>query len=281
MMAKHQTMTTAAQPSRTHRHAGVLTALLALGGLAAPAAALDVRLGYLGPTGGDAYKGAQQGLAEANTQGKFLGLHYELVPVADAAAAQALKATALVADAPADALPVLADAVPGTAVLNVTATADHLRTRCGTNLFHVIPSEHMLATAVQQWKRQAPESTAVAQAWHPAFEKYAAAQLNKRYTEATGQPMSDPAWAGWAAVKLVSATIAELQTAAPEVLLDTVQSRLAFDGQKGVDMSFRVDGQLRQPLLLVENGALVGEAPVRGVAEAEDLDSLGGATCAK
>jgi hypothetical protein len=92
--------------------------------------------------------------------------------------------------------------------------------------------------------------------------------------------MDDPAWAGWAAVKLLSDTVAREQDAAPATLLEALRSRLSFDGQKGVDMSFRPDGQLRQPLLLVEEDRVVAEAPVRGVADIEDLDSLGPSRCA-
>ena len=45
-------------------------------------------------------------------------------------------------------------------------------------------------------------------------------------------------------------------------------------------MSFRDTGQLRQPLLLVAGDHVLGEAPVRGVVEIEDLDSLGATHCA-
>ncbi|MDY6982158.1 MAG: hypothetical protein SV422_03630, partial [Pseudomonadota bacterium] len=56
---------------------------------------------------------------------------------------------------------------------------------------------------------------------------------------------------------------------------------LVFDGQKGLNQTFRNNGQLRQPLLLVDaNGELLGEAPVRGVANVDDLDSLGLPGCA-
>jgi len=46
-----------------------------------------------------------------------------------------------------------------------------------------------------------------------------------------------------------------------------------------VPQRFRDTGQLRQPILLVENGKLVGEAPVPGVVDSNDLDSLGGTSC--
>jgi hypothetical protein len=46
-------------------------------------------------------------------------------------------------------------------------------------------------------------------------------------------------------------------------------------------MTFRDTGQLRQLLLVVVNGELAGEAPVRGVAASDDLDSLDPLVCAE
>ena len=47
-------------------------------------------------------------------------------------------------------------------------------------------------------------------------------------------------------------------------------------------MTFRKTGQLRQPLLFVENGKLLNaEAPVRGVVDPEDYDSLGIKNCSE
>jgi hypothetical protein len=45
-------------------------------------------------------------------------------------------------------------------------------------------------------------------------------------------------------------------------------------------MSFRKNGQLRQMLLIVEGPSIVGEAPVKGVVNPADLDSLGPVDCA-
>ena len=256
------------------RRVATLTVLLSAcscGALADPV--LEVPLAFAGPTDGTAYRGARQGLDEAKMQGEFLGQHYRMDAVPDQAAA-------IVAALPAGELAALAKAHPGVPVLNVAAADDALRDQCMPNLFHVLPSRRMAGDAVAQWKRAHPEAEVEARAWHPEFEKYAASQLNKRYSEQFEAPMDDQAWAGWAAVKLLSDTVAREQDASPATLLDALRSRLAFDGQKGVDMSFRPDGQLRQPLLLVDGTQLVGEAPVRGVVDIEDLDSLGPSRCA-
>ncbi len=256
-----------------HRAAALTAMLSTLSGGALADSTLEVPLAFVGPRDGTAWRGARQGLDEAQLQGEFLGQRYRL----DAAPEQAV---ALVAALPAGELTALAKAHPGVPVLNVAAADDALRDQCLPNVFHVLPSARMASDAVAQWQRAHPEAEVEARAWHPDFEKYAASQLNKRYSEQFEAPMDDQAWAGWAAVKLLSDTVAREQAASPAILLDALHSRLAFDGQKGVDMSFREDGQLRQPLLLVDGSRLVGEAPVRGVVDIEDLDSLGPSRCA-
>lgn len=273
-------MTKLQSTSTARKRAGAPLALVCiLCSAAALGAPLQVRLAFVGERASDAHLGAQQGLAEANAQGRFLGQQYTLAVVADAAAARALPAAAVIAALHAADLPALADGSAGVPVLNTTATDSALRAVCLPNLFHTIPSTDMLADAVQQWRRKAPQSSAAAGAWHPSFEKYAAVQLNRRYQEAHGRAMSDAAWAGWAAVKLLSDTVARLGSADPTALAVALRTSLAFDGQKGTDLSFRSTGQLRQPLLLIENDVVVGEAPVRPFSD--DLDSLGLTECAK
>lgn len=246
-----------------------LPALLLLS--SAPAcAALDVAIAFVGDRTGSAWSGAQQGLDEARLQGEFLGQQYTLTSAPGAAAA-------IVAALPTPELLQLAAQHPELPVLSVGNTDPTARKTCRGNLLFIQPDDDMLAAGVRQWRTKNPNDLVEAQAWHPAFEKYAAAQLNKRYAEKAGKPMDDEAWAGWAAVKVVSDTIARSQSAAGAELLAALRGDLAFDGQKGSELSFRADGQLRQPLLLVRAGKLVGEAPVRGVADT--LDSLGAPDC--
>ncbi|MEQ8659829.1 MAG: hypothetical protein RLW62_03335 [Gammaproteobacteria bacterium] len=271
---------TAPRPRSAAR--GRLAALLILTCLAGGAVALDTRvvpIAYVGDPAGDALRGVRQGLDEANAQGRFLGWRYELVAADDAAAARAARPAVVVAALPPAALRALAAALPGTAVINVSSDDDALRAACLPNLLHTLPSSAMRADAEAQWHAAHPEVAATARAWHPMFEKYAASQLNRRYAESHGTAMSDVAWAGWAAVKLVSNTIATASQAAPAQVLELIRGDIAFDGQKGADMSFRETGQLRQPLLLVAGDDIVGEAPVRGVVDSSNLDSLGRTGC--
>jgi len=255
-------------------------ALSLFASLLAAAEPLVVRIAYVGDDTSAALAGARQGIAEANAQGRFLGLRYELDVLADAMTPPVARPAAIIAALDAAAL-ITHAAKADVPVINVTSDDDALREQCRDALFHTLPSAAMRKAAEAQWRVHAPNSAAVAHAWHATLEKYAGAQLNKRYREATGEDMNDVAWAGWAAVKLVSDTIARLRTLDPQVLVTALQTDLAFDGQKGVDMSFRPNGQLRQPLLLVEAGRIVGEAPVRGVADIEDLDSLAPTSCPK
>ncbi|MCY4281483.1 MAG: hypothetical protein OXE03_00980, partial [Gammaproteobacteria bacterium] len=63
-------------------------------------------------------------------------------------------------------------------------------------------------------------------------------------------------------------------------MLEFLKGDLGFDGQKGLGLDFRNTGQLRQLLLISDaDGKLLGEAPVRGVVEPDDMDSLGLASC--
>ena len=263
---------------------GLLCTLLAgASPLVSAQQALAVRLIYVGAPEAAGHRGASQGLAEANAQGEFLGQTYTLDTLDAEAATKPFTGAApaaLVAALPADALLALARAHADTPVLNVSLADDAVRAVCLPNLFHTLPTASMRSAAETQWRKANPEGpAATARAWHARFEKYAAAQLNKRYRDRFAQPMDDEAWAGWAAVKIVSDTVARTQSATPTALREALRGAIAFDGQKGVEMDFRADGQLRQPLLLVHEDAVVGEAPVRGVAEVEDLDSLGTATC--
>jgi hypothetical protein len=242
---------------------------------------LQVHLSYLGSHTSPAFFGVSQGLAEANLMGRFLAQHYILHehPATEAIQAQAPNISAILAAVDSETLKRLSVRYPHVPILNLTLEDDALRALCLPNVLHVIPSLAMRQEAIAQWRRLHPEAKVSALAWHPEFEKYAAKQLNRRYRKAYGRPMDDQAWAGWAAVKMISDSIARSQSAEPAKLLDYLKNQLSFDGQKGVTMKFRATGQLSQILLLVEEGRIVGEAPVKGVVDPLDLDRLGATDC--
>ena len=257
-----------------------LSAAIAFLFCASAVAALEIRLVYVGSTDGSAWLGVMQGQHEANIQGRFLDQIYTVEAMTPEALSQAEpQAAAIIAAGDASVLQNVSEATTGIAVFNVTADDDGLRQTCTTNLLHVPPSSTMKADAVAQWRQKNPDASVEARAWHPKFVKYAARDLNKRFLKVQGTAMDGDAWAGWAAVRMVAEAVIRTQSADPSVLLAFMKSEIAFDGQKGVPHTFRDTGQLRQRMLIVEGGKLTGEAPVRGVADTTDLDSLGLPSC--
>lgn len=260
----------------------ILGLCLCLPGITAYATGMEIRFAYLGSDRDAAYLGVKQGLSEANLQGQFLGQTYS-VDVLDPAGTDSPNLSPYVAvlvSADTATLRSLAGRAAGRPVFNLRSDDEALREACIPNLLHIVPGARMKQDAVAQWRVKNPDARVTASAWHPEFLKFAGRDLNKRFRAAYETGMEEPAWAGWAAVKMTSDTIARQGISDPAGVLEFLKTHLVFDGQKGVEMNFRETGQLRQPLLLVEDGKIVGEAPVRGVAESEDdLDSLGPTSC--
>jgi hypothetical protein len=93
--------------------------------------------------------------------------------------------------------------------------------------------------------------------WHPALKRSGAAQLNERYTRATGMPMTAGAWVAWAAVKAVAE--ASVRKAADEKTCDAV-TKLELDGHKGHPLRFDAEArELRQPLYVVRGDDVLAE----------------------
>jgi len=242
--------------------------------------AAEISFLFIGETDTAAYLGAGQGLREANAQGEFLGTSYRLTSEATKGPDNR-SIVAIVAAVNPTRLARIVEENSDLPIFNIAAAEASVRENCEPNLFHINPSSTMLADAVRQWRRNNPSSRAHARTWHKSFRKYAAGQLNIRFKEHTGQVMDDDSWAGWAAIKLLADTIVRQPSLHGALLIEELKTNVAFDGQKGMDMGFRETGQLRQPLLLIEDDKIVGEAPVRGVVDTTDLDSLGIEFCAK
>jgi hypothetical protein len=76
-------------------------------------------------------------------------------------------------------------------------------------------------------------------AWHPALERFGAAQLNDRYRKRFGAAMDERAWAGWMSIKILLDAALKTGTSdrcALERFLVGAQGR--FDGHKGVPLYF-------------------------------------------
>lgn len=242
--------------------------------------AVETNFLYIGDKTKPAFLGANQGLSEANLQGQFLNLKYSIDIIDEVALANTdieQYSAILVANEDSGKFANIANQFPSVPVFNLTNKDNELREMCISNAFHTIPNQQMYLDAEKQMQQKEPGTGAKAQGWHPDFVKFAARDLNKRYVASTGIPMDDFAWAGWAAVKLTSDSVARMNASDPSALIEYFKTSLVFDGQKGTNMGFRNSGQLEQIMLMVENEKIIAEAPIRGVAKS--LDSLGLLEC--
>ena len=252
-----------------------LAAMLLMASLAVPAEGVEVDVVYTGPADSPALQGLRLGIDESNRQGEFLDVKLNLSQSSDSSLPAS--AIAVFADRPGS-IRSIAGKAGERAVFNLSDGEDALRAACLPNTLHVIPSSKMRADAVAQWVQRNPDARPTAAAWHSDAVKFAARDLNKRFTAQFGTNMDDLAWAGWFAARAVGDTLMREPSADAKKLLELLKQADGFDGQKGDPHSFRDSGQLSQPLVLVgRDGELLGEAPVRGVSGG--LDSLGAFPC--
>jgi len=261
------------------RFAQCFVALFCLLSQAVFAEIVKVNFLYVGPTEGSVWLGVQQGLKEANIQGQFLGQEYSLQAVTVDKLKPTGSETAVIVALPTDEILAIANMaeLASVPVFNLTSDADALRTACLPNLLNIPPSQRMKNDAVAQWHVKHPDTEVTGQGWHADFHKFAARELNSRFKKANVVAMDDDSWSGWASIKMLSDSVARSQVTAPDKMLVYLKNEMEFDGQKGVGTTFRDTGQLRQLVLLVENGKLVAEAPVRG--SKGGLDGLGLPSC--
>ncbi|WCR01087.1 ABC transporter substrate-binding protein [Paracoccus aestuarii] len=109
-------------------------------------------------------------------------------------------------------------------------------------------------------------------------ENWGAAQLQTRFRDLSGREMQATDFAAWAAAAAIGEAVTRTRSADPDVLHDYLLSdgfRLA--GFLGTPLSFRAwDGQMRQPIPLVTERAVVVTAPLEGfLHEFSELDTLG------
>ncbi|MGH8625932.1 MAG: hypothetical protein ACREYC_11895 [Gammaproteobacteria bacterium] len=99
----------------------------------------EFRVAYFGDKKSSAFLGVQQGLAEANIQGQFLGRRHKLVWLESSEKLPAPISAVLVAS-DAKSLRELSERNPTLPVFNLTMENDELREACLPNVFHIIPS---------------------------------------------------------------------------------------------------------------------------------------------
>ena len=236
---------------------------------------------YIGESSHPSLLGVKQGLDESNLQGQFLNQKYNLDIVAsnEIDGYDFSKYIAVLTSLNASQLKKLAKQLTDMPIFNLVDESNELRLNCISNILHIAPSSKMKSDALEQLQIKKPNSNANPKSWHYSFVKFAARDLNKRFKKNFQVKMNDHSWAGWAAVKMTSDTVARTQITSPDDMLKYLKNELSFDGQKGSDMNFRVTGQLRQLIILVENDKIITEAPIRGIAKPPSLDSLGTLEC--
>jgi ABC-type branched-subunit amino acid transport system substrate-binding protein len=114
--------------------------------------------------------------------------------------------------------------------------------------------------------------------WHKTVETYGAAQLQKRFEALAGRWMNDRDFAAWIAVRSIAAAVSKLRQDDPFVIRQlALGDQLPLDGFKGRKLSYRPwNGQLRQPIPLVQPRALVSTSPQDGFLHpSNEMDSLG------
>jgi hypothetical protein len=231
--------------------------LAAAAALAASGVAAERRVGWLVPAGG-APAAAENGLLlaqeEAERAATLLGVGaLALVrvtgdPVRGLEEAQRAGAVAVLAAFGADALP----AGDGRAVLAVLPA----RRAGGAGVLEVASSQAARGAALAAAAFAGAAARVVD--WHPALERFGAAQLNERYERRFGAGMDEAAWAAWFAAKAVHE--ATLRAGRDAAAVRRALVTLAFDGHKGVPLRFDANGALAQPrYALGADGALLGE----------------------
>lgn len=118
----------------------------------------------------------------------------------------------------------------------------------------------------------------VPSAWHFTHEQWGALQLQNRFRERAKRWMAGVDYAAWLAVRAIGESASRVKSLDFEKIKSfMLGGEFALAGFKGVPLSFRPwDGQLRQPVLLAQDRALVAVAPVEGFLHPQnELDTLG------
>lgn len=114
--------------------------------------------------------------------------------------------------------------------------------------------------------------------WAPVLEQWAAVQLQNRFEAAAEREMTSRDYAAWTAMRTIGEAVTRTSSADPEILRAYIVSDVfALDGFKGRSLSYRDwNGQLRQPVAVVNARALVELAPLDGYLHAtNEMDTLG------
>ncbi len=117
-----------------------------------------------------------------------------------------------------------------------------------------------------------------AEGWAPVLEQWAAVQLQNRFEKAAGREMGSRDYAAWTALRTIGEAVTRTNSADPATLRSFILSdKFALDGFKGRSLTYRNwNGQLRQPMAVVNARALVELTPLDGyLHQTNEMDTLG------
>lgn len=114
--------------------------------------------------------------------------------------------------------------------------------------------------------------------WHRVLEQWGAKQLQNRFREQAGRTMNDVDYAAWVAVRAIAEAVTRSKSTQPAAVYRYLLSGdFELAAFKGRSLSFRSwNGQLRQPIPLVQPRAMVSQSPQEGFLHPQtELDTLG------
>lgn len=114
--------------------------------------------------------------------------------------------------------------------------------------------------------------------WSAVAEQWGAAQLQSRFADLAGRPMRSDDYAAWAAMRAVGEAVTRTDQGTAQILRDYMLSdSFELAGFKGRALGFRTwNGQMRQPIPLVTDRAVIANAPLPGFLHRRtELDTLG------
>ncbi|MFN4193813.1 MAG: ABC transporter substrate-binding protein [Tabrizicola sp.] len=118
----------------------------------------------------------------------------------------------------------------------------------------------------------------VATAWSSVIESWGAVQLQNRFEKQAGRDMRGQDYAAWTAVRAIGEAVTRTNASDPATIRTyLLNPDFQMDGFKGRGLSFRAwNGQMRQPIAVVNARALVTLTPIEGfLHQRVEMDSLG------
>ncbi|WP_317932745.1 ABC transporter substrate-binding protein [Halioxenophilus sp. WMMB6] len=115
-------------------------------------------------------------------------------------------------------------------------------------------------------------------AWHWSIEQWGAAQLQSRFQQLAGRDMNATDYSAWLAMRALQEAVVRSHSQAREAVYHYLLSeQFNLSAFKGQGLSFRPwNGQLRQPIPLVQPNAVVSQSPQEGYLHpVSTLDTLG------